>query len=531
MYVFIIILFYVAVVKSNNSTGFVCVDGTKIELHEICDGLHQCPDGSDESRTLCHHIICPKDMFRCYYGACIKRHARCDGVHNCVDKSDEINCERSEGCTTSEFQCLSRECIPLEKICDTINDCSDNSDESLHICRNHDFVCPEDTYRCKHGGCVKFDTLCDGFNDCVDGSDESKVICDGRNCLGGKYCRKEILCPPLMSQRVDIKCKSKDGPRSCRNPLPVGAIAYSRCKVYYRKKHRQVGDHRSICQPDGTWSRGQLLCEPECGITAPLATPLIVHGWNSEKQRWPWHATLYSLQHGNWTFWCGGSLITEQAIITAAHCVWSIKASDLKVALGKHFRNFEKIKYSPTTFDVSTIVIQPHYQDVTGNYGSDLAILILNRMVELSEYIKPVCIDWNDKDFTRFLDNGTLGMIVGMGITEHDTYSETLKATYLPAVSNNRCIDAQHQDFKKYVTFTTFCAGWQNGTGVCNGDSGGGLVFDKYGNKTWVLEGIVSVSPRRLGTSFCDTSFFTIFTKVGMYVDWINSVLNLFNIN
>lgn len=65
------------------------------------------------------------------------------------------------------------------------------------------------------------------------------------------------------------------------------------------------------------------------------------------------------------------------------------------------------------------------------------------------------------------------------------------------------------------------------GTGVCNGDSGGGLVFPKSANKSeWVLQGIVSVSPRRLGTSFCDPNYYTIFTKVGMYVDWLHNVLN-----
>lgn len=65
------------------------------------------------------------------------------------------------------------------------------------------------------------------------------------------------------------------------------------------------------------------------------------------------------------------------------------------------------------------------------------------------------------------------------------------------------------------------------GTAVCNGDSGGGLVFPKSNNKSqWVLQGIVSVSPRRLGTFFCNTKFYTIFTKVGMYVEWIQNVLN-----
>jgi hypothetical protein len=56
------------------------------------------------------------------------------------------------------------------------------------------------------------------------------------------------------------------------------------------------------------------------------------------------------------------------------------------------------------------------------------------------------------------------------------------------------------------------------GTGVCNGDSGGGLIFPQgHGpNSNWLLQGIVSVSPRRRGTAFCDSTYYTVFTKVGM---------------
>lgn len=64
------------------------------------------------------------------------------------------------------------------------------------------------------------------------------------------------------------------------------------------------------------------------------------------------------------------------------------------------------------------------------------------------------------------------------------------------------------------------------GTGVCNGDSGGGLVFPiEKDPERYNLQGIVSVSPRRIGTSFCDPNYYTVFTKVGMYVGWIYEAL------
>ncbi|CAG2060471.1 unnamed protein product [Timema podura] len=44
-------------------------------------------------------------------------------------------------------------------------------------------------------------------------------------------------------------------------------------------------------------------------------------------------------------------------------------------------------------------------------------------------------------------------------------------------------------------------------------------------NSKWFLQGIVSVSPRRRGTSLCDPTYYTVFTKVGVYVKWLQSVL------
>lgn len=105
-----------------------------------------------------------------------------------------------------------------------------------------------------------------------------------------------------------------------------------------------------------------------------------------------------------------------------------------------------------------------------------------------------------------------------MGITENDTFSPTLRITSVQVVSDEKCREKQKKDFRKYITFTSFCGGWGNGTGVCNGDSGGGLVLQMPNSTLWEVHGVVSVSPRRLGTSFCDPNFYTIFTKVGFRI-------------
>lgn len=53
--------------------------------------------------------------------------------------------------------------------------------------------------------------------------------------------------------------------------------------------------------------------------------------------------------------------------------------------------------------------------------------------------------------------------VLGWGITENDTFSEHLKLLYLPVVSDVNCIAQQEIDFRKFVTYTSFCAGFANG--------------------------------------------------------------------
>lgn len=109
-------------------------------------------------------------------------------------------------------------------------------------------------------------------------------------------------------------------------------------------------------------------------------------------------------------------------------------------------------------------------------------------------------------------------------MTENDTFSEDLRVATVKIISDEECQESHVKDFRKYLTYTSFCAGWANGTGPCNGDSGGGLVFQIPNSTVWEIHGIVSISPRRLGTAFCDPHFYTIFTKVNIAQFYQNSI-------
>lgn len=67
------------------------------------------------------------------------------------------------------------------------------------------------------------------------------------------------------------------------------------------------------------------------------------------------------------------------------------------------------------------------------------------------------------------------------------------------------------------------------GTTVCNGDSGGGLVFPKRSsnsqNTVWQLRGLVSIGVGLQGHGICDTSQFIVFTDVAKFTHWIRQVI------
>lgn len=120
---------------------------------------------------------------------------------------------------------------------------------------------------------------------------------------------------------------------------------------------------------------------------------------------------------------------------------------------------------------------------------------------------------------------GKYGTVVGFGITEKNKISYNLRQAVIPVVSLTTCLDSDRSFYGSFVSDYTFCAGFRNGTTACNGDSGGGYVFEENG--VYRMRGIVSLTQARPGdhNRLCKTDQYVVFTDVAKYLDWIEEMV------
>merc|ERR1719304_90985 len=110
----------------------------------------------------------------------------------------------------------------------------------------------------------------------------------------------------------------------------------------------------------------------------------IVGGVETEANEYPWQVALVS-SSGSRPF-CGGTLISNQHVLTAAHCTAGSSASGISVLLGEHRIDDSSFNRVP----LSKITDHPNYNN--GNLDNDFSILTLATPVEFSNTVAPACL-------------------------------------------------------------------------------------------------------------------------------------------
>lgn len=243
---------------------------------------------------------------------------------------------------------------------------------------------------------------------------------------------------------------------------------------------------------------GQPLVEPQLELE-----DRIVGGQPAVPGSWPWHAALH--KHGTGHA-CGGALITDRHVITAAHCVWTHQPGQqyIKVHLGGHYRDVRQ--NNEIWEEVEEICAHSSFKyHRKSSLRGDIAILKLKNKINFTSVVHPVCLPVSYEE----LGDGSHLYVTGWGHTGRVGKSEAaeLKQTLTKSMSTEACRDHSGRN----VPPTILCGGHDYGSS-CDGDSGGPVVHRSNG--TWKLHGIVVGGPQECGEE--DEPLY--FAKVSHYV-------------
>ncbi|XP_066556738.1 prothrombin [Amia ocellicauda] len=213
----------------------------------------------------------------------------------------------------------------------------------------------------------------------------------------------------------------------------------------------------------------------------------------------PWQVMLY--MKNPLELLCGASLLSDQWILTAAHCIlyppWDRKytADDILVRLGKHSAvEYEENQEKIVALD--KIIIHPNY-NWKENLNRDIALLHMRKPVTFTNHISPVCLP-TQKVAKTLMSAGHKGRVSGWG-NLFETWTTTphypptvLQQTHLPIVKQDTC----QASTSIKVTNNMFCAGFgpddTTRGDACEGDSGGPFVMKNPEDNRWYQIGIVT---------------------------------------
>ncbi|XP_048469932.1 transmembrane protease serine 9-like isoform X1 [Rhincodon typus] len=238
-----------------------------------------------------------------------------------------------------------------------------------------------------------------------------------------------------------------------------------------------IDKHNAECDGIKDCVTGSDEANCSCGTAPLMVGTRIVGGVNSFPGEFPWQISLQILYFGHV---CGGTLISTNWVVTAAHCF--ITQKNVNRWLG-YLGTLQRVGSKGTKVTFKRLISHPSFNIFSLDY--DIALLELSKPVAFTEVIQPACVP---SPSHRFLA-GTKCYVTGWGTTaEVGFLSYTLQKAEVNLFSNSLCLDL----YGRQITPRMFCAGRLNGgVDTCQGDSGGPLVCKESSGK-WFLVGITS---------------------------------------
>ncbi|NXM46713.1 PAMR1 protease, partial [Gymnorhina tibicen] len=298
--------------------------------------------------------------------------------------------------------------------------------------------------------------------------------------------------------------------------------------------YRRLGSSRRTCLKTGKWSGRAPVCIPICGKAENITLQKAV-----TSTRWPWQAAIYrtasgvkenSLRKGAWILICSGALVNERTVVVAAHCVTDLgktivlKTAELKVVLGKFFRDDDRDEKTIQNLRISAIIVHPNYDPIL--LDSDIAVIKLLDKARISSRVQPICLS-SSHDLTSSTEDLKImvtGWKVLADIKDPGYKNDTIRMGVVRMVDSLLC-EQQYEDngIQVSITDSMFCAKQDHTafSNICPAETGGIAAITLPGKASpelrWHLMGLVSWGYDKT----CSLELYSGYTKALPFKDWI----------
>ncbi|NXV22700.1 PAMR1 protease, partial [Cepphus grylle] len=302
--------------------------------------------------------------------------------------------------------------------------------------------------------------------------------------------------------------------------------------------YRRLGSSRRTCLKTGKWSGRAPVCIPICGKAENITLQKTV-----TSTRWPWQAAIYrmangvkenSLRKGAWILICSGALVNERTVVVAAHCVTDLgktivlKTAELKVVLGKFYRDDDRDEKTIQNLRISAIIVHPNYDPIL--LDSDIAIIKLLDKARISSHVQPICLS-SSQDLTSSTEDLKImvtGWKVLADIKDPRYKNDTIRMGVVRMVDSLLC-EQQYEDngIQVSITDSMFCAKQDHTifSNICPAETGGIAAIILPGKASpelrWHLMGLVSWGYDKT----CSLELYSGYTKALHFKDWIEKNL------